>query len=182
MILYRVFPWDKGAAPTEPGGALFVSSSNVGRVSNPSLYSELYAVEQPECAIAEGFGRLEEWRPEDFVHALGNPYALASYDLADATPIFDLDDIASLKRIAIAKPSDVVSRNRDVTQRWARSIFALQSYHGCKWWSYYYPSWVVFALWDLSGLSVRPDHVVLNLDHPAVVNAATTIVRQRIHR
>jgi len=177
--LYRVFPYDASAADTDPGGALYVPRpSELGRIANVGLYRELYFSAQPDAAIAEVFGFLYAWYGADFIHANGSPYALASYELDDTIPIFDLDDTALLSSIGIRQPSSVVTRQRATTQAWAKTIFDLGSYAGAKWWSYYSPEWTAYGLWDFSGVRHlgRPD--VLSTSHPAVSAAAATIVRQ----
>jgi RES domain len=178
--LYRVLPYDPNAAPDERGGVLFRSGSPFGRIANPSLYKELYLAATPEAAVAETFGRFPVWRPSDFIHASGVAQCLATYNLDDATPLFDLNDIDRLKTLGIVKPSDIVTRDRTTTQTWSATIFNMSAFHGAIWWSYYQPTWQIFGLWDLTHLSSEGDPVALTVRHIAVVNAAATIVRQTV--
>ncbi len=87
MRLYRVFPWDPAAAANQSGGALFLVDSADNRISNIELYKTFYLAAEPEAAIAETLGHLFAWRRATFTHPIG-PLALASYELADAAPIF----------------------------------------------------------------------------------------------
>ena len=178
MTLYRVLPYDSSAAADEKGGVLFVAGSTPGRIANPDLYRELYLAAEPDGAIAEVFGHLPIWAQSDFVHANCNPYALATYALADDVAIFNLDDVDALKSIGVVRPTSVIRRNRKITQAWARSIFALGSYAGAQWWSYYNPDWISLGLWDISRLRAVGDPEVLSPAHPAVQSAAKAIVRQ----
>ena len=179
MNLYRIFPYDPSAADTDEGGALYVPPpSPSGRIANVGLYRELYFAAQPESAVAEVFGFLLAWYPADFVHAGGRPYAVSSYEFDDASPIFDLNDTAALAKIGIEQPSHVVTKDRNVSQNWARTIFSLGVYHGASWWSYYYPDWTVYGLWDFSSLRHIGSPEILTPSHPAVIIAARTIVRQ----
>ncbi len=141
MKLYRVFPYDSNAAQTEKGGALFLSRSNEGRIDNPSLYAILYLSDSPEGAIAETFGRLAIWRPIDFTHPTGTPMTLGTYTLPDDVLLCDLDDVTMLAHLGIQRPSQVVTRNRTLTQQWSRRIFETGRYAGVQWWCYYDPAW-----------------------------------------
>ncbi len=178
MTLYRVFPYDSNAAPTERGGALYVPPANSGRISNPELYAELYLAGTAEAAVAETFGRLPMWKAADFTHADGNPLALAAYRLNSAAKLFDLNDIAALKKLEIAKPTDVVTRERKITRAWARKIFEMGGYDGASWWSFYNPEWAVYGVWTIATLSRESAPEPLHTRHPAVTAAATSIVRQ----
>lgn len=178
MTLYRVLPYDSSAAADEKGGVLYVRGSTSGRIANPDLYRELYLAAEPEGAVAEVFARLPIWTQSDFVHADGNPYALGAYELPDDVAIFNLDDVDALKSIGVTRPTSVIRRNRKTTQAWARSIFALGSYAGAEWWSYYNPDWTSLGLWDISRLRAVGAPEVLSPAHPAVQSTAKAIVRQ----
>jgi len=179
MTLYRVFPYDPSAAENDEGGALYVPPpSTSGRIVNVDLYRELYFAKQPEAAAAEQFGFLFTWYPSDFVHAGGRPYALTTYDLGDSVRVLDLNDTAALSRAGIKRPSQVVTRDRRVSQAWARAIFEHGGHSGVSWWSYYCPDWAVCGLWDISSLRHVGPPEMLTTSHPAVVAAAKSIVRQ----
>lgn len=178
MRLYRVFPYDCNAAPTDRGGGLFAPLSSAGRIDNPDLYRTFYASSDPEGAIAEVFGRLAIWKPADFTHANGQPYVLATYELAEDPPVFVLDDIEALRSIGVQHPSAVVTRDRKTTQAWARTIYQQHAYAGACWWCYYEPSFRSYGLWDLRGLSLMTDPSVITTSAACVRKAAATIVRQ----
>jgi hypothetical protein len=96
--------------------------------------------------------------------------------------VFDLDDVASLQGLGIARATEVVTRNRARTQLWARAIFERGGYAGASWWSYYEPEWTVMGLWERSGITVAGTPEILDVDHGAVRNAAATIARQIVPR
>ncbi|MEO6834759.1 MAG: RES domain-containing protein [Candidatus Tumulicola sp.] len=176
MKLYRAFPYDSSAAETDPGGALFVPpASPLGRIANVGLYREVYLADCPEAAISEKFGFLSMWTDDDFRHA-GAPYVVTEYELDAA--VFDLDDITSLIKLGITKPSTVVTRHRVVTQAWAKTIYLTGAYAGARWWSYYNPQWFSFGLWDINKLRHVGPPQTLSTTYPAVVAAARAIVRQ----
>jgi hypothetical protein len=177
--LYRVFPFDSGAAPNSRGGALFVpASSGFARIDNPDLYDVLYLSANPQAAIAESFGRLAVWRPETFVHGSGLPSAIASYDAPDDLPVFDLNDIDALKFIGVTRPTDVVTRDRAKTQAWARTIFVGGAHAGASWWSYYQPDWPILGLWDRRLLQLAEPPRIITSSSAVVQEAAAVIVRQ----
>jgi hypothetical protein len=179
VIVYRVFPYDEGAAPTDRGGALFVPpSSGLGRIDNPDLYDVLYVARTADAAVAEVFGRLALWRPQTFVHGSGWPYALAAYNLPDDRRTFNLNDVDALRSIGVTRPSDVVTRDRTKTQSWAATVFAMKRYVGAEWWSYYNPDWPVLGLWDRSDLAAIGPPEIISATSPTVQRAAESIVRQ----
>lgn len=178
MTLYRVFPYDRSAALTEWGGALFVPpSTGRGRIDN-ALYDTLYTAKIAEAAIAESFGRLAIWRPDSFVNGSGHPYALASYDAPPDLETFNLNDIGALLSIGITRPTDIVTRDRATTQAWAATIFDLNRYSGAEWWSYYNPDWPVVGLWDCSRITLIGLPEIITAASPVVESAAAAIVRQ----
>jgi hypothetical protein len=112
----------------------------------------------------------------------GSVRALVTYELPDDVPIFDLDDVRSLEQLGL-RPSEVVTRDRAVTQRWALAIYEQQRWAGVRWWSYYDPKWYSYALWDITGLVPRMDAIrPLTIDDPAVIEAAETLRRPRQRR
>ena len=179
MNVHRVLPWNPSAAADEPGGALYAPASASNRVSNPSLYREIYVASAPEAAVAEALGDLVVWRPATFVHPIGT-LAMATYELHDDAPIFDLDDIDQLRALGITRPSRVVTPDRTATQAWARQIFESERYAGVRWWSHFNADWTALAIWNLDVLRVRDAPQPLRIDAPAVVDAARTIAKQRL--
>ncbi|GAC1389217.1 MAG: hypothetical protein NVSMB31_04910 [Vulcanimicrobiaceae bacterium] len=175
MRLYRTFPYDPNAAERDPGGALFVPPGGAGRIDNPDLYRTFYASSDPAGSIAEVFGIFPYWDSETFAHANGHRYTLATYDAPDG-PFFDLDNPANLMKFGI-KPSEVVMRDRKLTQQWARNIFLAGSYIGIKWWSFYGPQWSNLGIWEYAAITLAQPPDPLHPKHGAVLDAANQIVR-----
>lgn len=127
--------------------------------------------------MAERFGTLKQWTTRMLLtpELPGSRKALAEYELAERAKIFDLDDARALQGLGL-RPSEVVTRARDVTQRWARTIFERGRWSGVRWWSYYDPRWYSYGLWDTDVLTVRRVEA-LHLDHPAVREAAVVLHR-----
>lgn len=154
-------------------------SSGRGRIDAPGRYDVLYLSDAAAGAVAEGFGRLTPWS-ELMLRVPGMPGAarvVARYALADRAPVLDLDDAAALSALGI-RPSEVVTRDRSVTQSWARRAFETKRWAGVRWWSYYDPRWYAYGLWDRRDLTVVGVEK-LSLEHPAVVEAATILRRPR---
>lgn len=130
-------------------------------------------------AVAETFGALAVWPSEMFARPAlpGSVRALATYDLSDEVPVFDLDNVRSLKQLGL-RPSEVVTRDRTVTQRWALAIYEQRRWAGVRWWSYYEPKWYSYALWDITKLVPQLDTIrPLALDEAAVIEAADVLRR-----
>ena len=108
----------------------------------------------------------------------GAPRSIGRYKLADRAKILDLDDAEALRALGI-RPSEVVTPDRAVTQRWARRVVDQQRWDGVRWWSFYDSHWYSYGLWErrhLKVLGVEP----LSLDHPAVIEGATMLRRPRV--
>ena len=105
----------------------------------------------------------------------GSVRALVEYEVGDHAQICDLDDARRLTDLGL-RPSRVVTRDRDVTQAWARKLYDDGHFAGVRWWSYYNPDWGSIGLWDIAALNVA-DVVILTADDPAFVAAAAEIVR-----
>ena len=177
MRLYRVFPWVRGARARNPGHALHVPVvQGAGRIENPERYRVLYLSDAPEGAIAEAFGNLDTWSDAMFeVPSLpGARRALGTYELPDGS-LLDLDDARVLLSREL-KPSDVVTRDRGATHRWALRIFAEEMWAGVRWWSYYDPVWGSCGLWNQSDLR-SVDVTSLQRSTPTVASAAAVIHR-----
>lgn len=106
----------------------------------------------------------------------GSVRALAEYEIPNDLPILDLDDARALQVLGL-RPSQIVTRDRDVTQRWALSIYEQGNWSGLRWWSYYDPRWYSYALWDLPALRSTGPVRALSVEDPAVVEAATILRR-----
>ena len=178
--LFRVLPYLPGARRGQPFHPMFVPpSTGSARIDNPDRYDTLYVSDAAAGAVAEAFG----WRPvwaEPMLRGrptmVGSVQALVEYEADDAAlTVCDLDDAERLVVLAL-RPSQVVTRDRAVTQAWAARIFDGGGFAGVRWWSYYDPQWGSLGLWDVSALKVR-EVTVLTLDHLAVVEAAAVLNR-----
>lgn len=185
MRLYRVLPWLRDAAAGEPGHPLYVPPrQGAGRVDNPHKYRVMYLSSAPDGAVAEAFGQLAIWTAGMFVRPglAGSVRALVAYELPDDMHVFDLDETRSLEQLGL-RPSEVVTRDRAVTQRWALAIYEQRRWIGVRWWSYYDPKWYSYAVWDIARLVPQVDAIRdLTIDDPAVVEAAQTLRRPRRSR
>ena len=185
MRLYRVFPWLPRAAAGEPGHPLYIPEpSGAGRADNPNDYRALYLSGAEAGAVAEAFGTLKLWTPRMFARPdlPGSTRALAAYEIGDDLAIFDLDDPDALKSLDL-RPSQVVTRDRDVTQRWALAVYRQARWSGVRWWSYYDPRWYSYAVWNISGLRPVTRGVrALSLDDLAIVEASDVLRRPRRQR
>jgi len=179
VALFRVLPYLASARAGEPGHPLYVSpSTGAGRVDNPGRYGVLYVGDAAAGAVAEAFGWMPEWsalmlrgRPA----LAGSVHALTRYELADDAGVCDLDDASRLVDLGL-RPSQVVTRERAVTQAWALALFEQGAFAGVRWWSYYDPRWGSHGLWDTARL--RPVDVErLTITHAAVLEAAEALVR-----
>ncbi|MDQ2865780.1 MAG: RES family NAD+ phosphorylase [Candidatus Eremiobacteraeota bacterium] len=175
--LYRVFPWNSNAADHQSGGALFVVDSNKNRISNVELYRTFYLAAQPEAALAEVLGHLLIWRPKTFVHSVG-PLSLATYELPESLPIFELDDLNAIRSLGIEQPSRIVTRDRTITRGWARTIYERGTYAGARWWSYHNPDWQAYGLWNIDALSLNVPPTPLSTGSPIVISTAKAIAKQ----
>jgi hypothetical protein len=176
--LYRVFPWLAGARHGEPGHPLHVPGGGVGRIDNPEQYRTLYLSDGAGGACAEAFHYWPVWDERMLPGSPslpGSVQALAVYTLASDVPVCDLDDAGRLMELSL-RPSQVVLRDRRVTQAWALRIFGERRWSGIRWWSYYDPRWGSHGVWDVEGLQVDTVEA-LTLDHPAVVEAAEVLNR-----
>jgi hypothetical protein len=142
----------------------------------------LYVGDTPEGAIAETFGRFDLWdqaliEADPAVATLpGSRFALAVFEAPDNLRLRNLDDMQALLEERL-RPSNVVTRDRKITQAWAARIHETGRYAGVAWWSYYEPSWQSIGIWDLADLQVTTIQV-LRRDDPDVVAAARTIYRR----
>jgi hypothetical protein len=150
-------------------------------VDNPGRYRTLYLSDAPVGAVAEAFGTLRLWTEAMF----GRPdlpdsrRALVEYETSQDLQIFDLDDARALDSLGL-RPSQVVTRDRKLTQRWALTIYEQGRWGGVRWWSYYDPRWYSHAVWEVTALTVRTASIrPLFIDDPAVVEASEVLGRPR---
>ena len=106
----------------------------------------------------------------------GSVQAIATFELDPSTEICDLDDAPRLVKLGL-RPSQVVTRDRKLTQAWALSIFRQQSFGGIRWWSYHDPRWGSHGVWATSNLKLQGVEA-LTLDHAAVTEAAAVLNRR----
>jgi len=175
MKVYRVFPYDRTARPSEPGGALFVPVESAGRIANPSLYCELYLSSTAAGALSEAFGRLDVWTQAMFTQR-DRQYALATYELSDRAAVCDLDNAGRLLAYDLA-PSEVVARDRRVTQAWAARIYRSKKWIGIAWWSRYDSRWRSMGLWNRKHLRLKADPELLSAEQRVVQHTAELLPR-----
>ena len=139
----------------------------------------LYLSTSPVGAIVEVFASLAVWESKMFVSPTtpGATRSLGRYKLADRAKILDLDDVDALRALGL-RPSEVVTPDRSVTQRWAKRVVEERRWDGVRWWSFHDSHWHSYGIWGRRHLSVL-DVEPLSLDHPAVVEAATVLRRPR---
>lgn len=188
MIVYRVFACDPKAAAGQSGHPDYLyRPQGRGRVDNPGLYDAWYFATAPEAAIGEVRGDIPIWSDEMFQtpYLPGGRLALGEFQLPDDLPILDLDDAQALLDHGL-RPTQVIARNRPVTQAWAARIFAERNsagsrrWAGIRWWSFQRPHWTVLALWVGRGESVRHEFqraTPLRVTDPAVQDAAASLGR-----
>lgn len=179
MLLYRVFAHLPAATAGQPGHPEYLQPhQGKGRLDNPGEYLCWYMSAEQSGAVGEVFGDLLQWSNPMFAapHLPGSARALGTYAIPDDTPLVDLDDAQALLDRGL-RPTQVIERNRPVTQGWALKIFeernvsdGTRRWDGVRWWSYHRPQWRIFGLW---GVNPRVAEVQdLALDHPAVIDAA----------
>lgn len=183
---FQLEPCSRQTGP-ERQSVLLLAHQGAGRVDDRDYaYQVLYVGDSPEGVMAEAIGRFARWTPDifdvPFLSVLGTVKALARFE-GDPS-ILNLDDPYVLQQFR-RRPSQVVSRDRDITQRWARDIYDLGEDDGVSWWSYYDPQWSSFGLWELSELRQAADPEVIDLENDAVISAASSIRRvideRRVH-
>lgn len=188
MIVYRVFAYDPNAAAGQSGHPDYLyRPQGKGRVDNPELYDVWYYATAPEGAVGEARGDIPVWSDEMFQtpYLAGGRLALSEFRLPDDLFVLDLDDARSLLDRGL-RPTQVIARNRPVTQGWAARIFAEQNadgtrrWAGIRWWSFQRPHWTVLALWVPPGAPVwhQFQHAApLRVIDPVVRDAAASLGR-----
>jgi hypothetical protein len=176
MRLYRVLYYIPGAAPTEPGGVLFLPTQGGGRIDNPADYDTLYVGSSKAGVCAEVFNRgkyRKEWTLEMLRGLPSVPSSrrvLGWYEVDDAAPICNLDDPRELIPRSL-RPSNVITRDYTQSQAWALRIFAEMRWVGISWWSYHDARWASVGLWERTTIA-RFGFDELSLDDPAIIEAA----------
>jgi len=182
VLVYRVFPYLQSARSGKPGHPQYEHRpQRGGRVDHPD-YFVWYLSRHAEAACGEAFGNLGAWHDSmfEFPQVPGARRALGVFRLPDELRVCDLDDPAQLVRLGL-RPTQVVTRNLPVTQAWGHRIWSETATDGERqwqavtWWSYHRPVWSVRASWERPELvRVEP----LDLAHPAIVDAASTLYRK----
>lgn len=179
--LFRVIPYRPAARSDEPGNPNHVpaGTQGAGRVDNADLYRVSYLSDTAAGAIGEVFARRVVWRPSTLRSPLlGDlvPYALVRFRLR-GDDLLDLDAPENLLARDL-RPSRVVATDREITQAWARTIFHEGAWSGVSWWSRWDARWTSFGIWRLQSLTVTGAPEPLDLDHPALREAADILGRR----
>ena len=158
MILYRCFAWDEGARASQPDGALWFPRiyQGDGRHDNPYVYGCLYVADRDVSSVVEQLARFRGRRlVSGSLVRRGLPLGLAAIELPDNSQLIDLDDPAVLAAHEL-RPSQVATRNRDVTQPQALALHeAHPAAAGLRWWSVYEALWGNVTLFDRAAPSLR---------------------------
>ncbi|MGY1686882.1 RES family NAD+ phosphorylase [Geodermatophilus sp. SYSU D00867] len=184
MLCYRVFPFLNQAGPGEPGHPSYLHlPQGQGRLDNPHRYNVWYLAADASGAVGETFGDLSRWRDEMFTFPAlaGSRRALGTFRIQDDVRLLELDDARNLLERGL-RPTQVIDRNRGVTQAWALRTWeetdgrGVQTWAGVRWWSFHRPHWRIIGLWGHMPecVEVQP----LTMRHPAVVDAATTLLKE----
>jgi len=177
MLLYRVFPWTRGARRGEMGHPTFAPrTQGQGRIDNPDHYRVLYGSEHPAGAIAERFARVPDWSTL-FEHRHSPPTTVVGFATLrlESPAVIDLDDGRALVERNL-KPSEVATRDRTQTQLWALGIYQERRWTGIRWWSSIEARWGNVGLWERARVSVSSVEP-LTAEHPAFVEAARILLR-----
>jgi RES domain len=156
VTLYRCFAWDRRAAATAGGGALWVARDfqGDGRHDNPDHYGCLYVTVDARSALVE---QLARFRGNVLVPGMlrrrGLPLALATLDLDARARLVDLDDPGVLAARAL-RPSLVATRQRTLTQPQALAIHESGA-DGIRWWSTFESLWGNVTLFDRGAKRLR---------------------------
>jgi hypothetical protein len=171
----------------QPGHPRYVARDRqgAGRFDNPAHYAALYLCRQPEGAIGEIIGnhpRVDDgtfvWRDQPELRR-----RLVAVEIPDDTVLLDLDDAATLGRLAL-RPSDVVRRHRDLTRKVALGRYlrrADSAEAGICWWSYHHPDWTPAMLWS-GGRDDGFGHVEMSVGEPLEVTQPDVVVAAEMLR
>jgi len=176
VILQRCFAWNDRAQAEEVDGPLWVPRAfqGDGRHDNPDLYGCLYLADREVSAVVEQLARFRTQRLQAaLLRRRGLPLALAAIELEDAVEVLDLDDPRVLVRERL-RPSQVATRQREVTQRQARALHSARPRTGAlRWWSAFEASWANYTVFDRAGAALSIVSVrELTVDDGAVTAAA----------
>jgi hypothetical protein len=179
-MLHRLFPWDRGSAPTEPGGPLFNPrrQQGGGRHDRPDLYGAIYVSRAEVSAVAEWLAafRGQQLTAEDFDRTDGRVLALVGFDDDELGDLADLDEPAELHRRRL-RPSRVATHTRLVTQQLAGGLFE-EGLAGFGWWSTLEASWpnvTLFAERTIARLRIGGEPRPLTIYDPVLAAAASAV-------
>jgi len=179
-MLHRLFPWSRGAAPTDPGGPLFNPrrQQGSGRHDRPDLYGAIYVSRAEVSAVAEWLAafRGQQLTAEDFDRTDGRVLALVGFDDVELGELADLDEPAELQKRRL-RPSLVATHARPLTQQLAGGLFD-EGLAGFGWWSTLEASWpnvTLFAERAVSRLVVTGEPRPLAIEDPIVAAAAAAV-------
>lgn len=175
--LWRVFPWDVGAAAGSRFSPSYIPRpSGRGRFDLPQgLSPVLYTSESPEHAVSE---MLHPWRGRtlESFHLTRADLPLALVEVrVSPDSIERLADLCDPSYLASSgtPPDKTASRFRDPSQPIARAVWDA-GFHGLRWWSRFWGDWHTVVLFTARAQAklrfAAPE--VLTLDHPAVRKAA----------
>jgi hypothetical protein len=182
-ILWRVFPWDSVAPDGAPYSPQFMPSAGYqgsGRFDiGDGATAVTYFAESPDHAVAEMIQnfRNNSLDQEDLTR-YGKPLALVSVTLSPAMRdrIVDLCDPTELVNHEV-QPDRVAARSRTTSQVISSRLHT-GGYAGLRWWSAFFGEWhtvVVFRDVVIGGELQFGTPEILELDHPAVIEAASAI-------
>jgi hypothetical protein len=176
LELWRVFPWDRSAAPGDAYSPSFIRPpSGRGRFDLPREQSSvLYVAESAEHAVGEA---LQPWRGQrvstGVLKRRGLPLSLVSVTLDGASrpELADLCNPEALARLGLA-PDRVASRHRWITQPLSRTLWT-RGFGGLRWWSSFWGDWhtVVLFVARLRGRLLFGKPRMLEPDSAPVVDA-----------
>jgi RES domain len=172
--LFRVYPHlDSATARDRPGHPLFADRAlqGFGRFDNPDLYAALYVASTGSAAIGETFQSIRTWTADMLAHPMlpGSERRLATYLFdEDRHQLLDLDDAQTLVEYRL-RPTDVVIRNRHVTQRLAAQVWDRHRFAGISLWSNVRPQWQVHVIWNIDALELAGSEELAG--HPGLLDA-----------
>jgi hypothetical protein len=178
--LWRVFPWDPAADAAHRGHPLWVPRTfqGAGRHDNPDLYGALYLSEDPVAAMAEHIAHLRgQALQDDDLERSGLRLGLVPLDADVDGRLWDLDEprVLAARRL---RPSQVATRVRSTTRRWAADLFRSRPRKdGIRWWSTLEATWLHVTLFDRALTRTAPARPpeALRLSHAVVRDAASAV-------
>ncbi len=189
--LWRVFPWDPGAAPGHPFSPSFVPrTSGQARFDLPARLSRvLYLAGSADHAVAELIhARRCRTLDERHLERAGHRLAAVEVHLPESVlgSVVDLCTPLGLEE-TMTRADRVASPHRATTQPIARAVWD-RGHAGLRWWSQFHGDWHTTVLFadrrSVDGQGKRPklrfsEPVPLTLESPSVVEAARVLGIER---